>query len=371
MPTTDPECPRDAVRKIIHIDMDAFYASVEQRDRPELRGKPVIVGGDPDRRGVVAACSYEARRYGIHSAMAAVTARRRCPAAVFLRPRFEVYRRVSCQIREIFLRYTDLVEPLSLDEAFLDVARNKKRMASATLIARAIKAEIREETGLTASAGVSFNKFLAKIASDFNKPDGITVVTPEMAEDFIDRLPIGKFFGVGRATEARMHALGVRTGADLRRVEISELLRHFGKAGRFFYGIARGRDHRPVTPDRIRKSLGKETTLSEDIDDPDRMLVILEEIAHTIEDLVRTHEIRARTVALKVKYADFRTVTRSATLSAPAETADVIMTHIADLLSKTAAGRQKVRLLGITLSNFAEDADAPRCHRQLPLPLSI
>ncbi len=370
MPITDPDVSRNSVRKIIHVDMDAFYASVEQRDRPELRGKPVIVGGDPDRRGVVAACSYEARRYGIHSAMAAVTARRRCPDAVFLRPRFEVYRQVSGQIREIFLRYTDLVEPLSLDEAFLDVTRNKQEMASATRIARTIKEEIREETGLTASAGVSFNKFLAKIASDFNKPDGITVIPPEMAEDFIDRLPIGKFFGVGQSTEARMHALGVRTGADLRRLEISELLRHFGKAGRFFYAIARGRDDRPVMPDRIRKSLGKETTLAEDIDDPDRMLDILGEIARKLEDLVRSHEIQARTVVLKVKYADFRTITRSATFSAPVETAEAIMTHIADLLSKTAAGRKKVRLLGITLTNFAGEDAVPRCHRQLPLPFS-
>ncbi len=371
MPITAPDAAKSAIRKIIHIDMDAFYASVEQRDRPELRGKPVIVGGDPDRRGVVAACSYEARRYGIHSAMAAVTARRRCPGAIFLRPRFEVYRRVSCQIREIFLRYTDLVEPLSLDEAFLDVTRNKPQMGSATRIAQEIKTKIREETRLTASAGVSFNKFLAKVASDFDKPDGITVVTPEMAGDFIDRLPIGRFFGVGRSTEARMHALGIRTGADLRRAEISELLRHFGKAGRFFYAIARGRDNRPVTPERIRKSLGKETTLAEDIDDPAQMMAILQEIARKLEILIQTHEIQARTVVLKVKYADFQTVTRSATLSAPVETADVIMTHIADLLSKTAAGRLKVRLLGITLSNFAGDADAPRCHQQLPLPLFI
>jgi DNA polymerase-4 len=351
--------------------MDAFYASVEQRDRPELRGKPVIVGGDPDRRGVVAACSYEARRYGIHSAMAAVTARRRCPGAVFLRPRFDVYRQVSCQIREIFLRYTDLVEPLSLDEAFLDVTKNKKETPSATRLAESIRKEIREETDLTASAGVSFNKFLAKIASDFNKPDGIAVVTPEMAEDFIGRLPIGRFFGVGRSTEARMHALGIRTGADLRRAALSELLQHFGKSGRFFYAIARGKDDRPVTPERVRKSLGKETTLSEDIDDLDQMLAILYEIARKLERLVQTHEIQARTIALKVKYDDFRTVTRSATLPAPVETAAVMMRHVADLLPKTAAGRKKVRLLGITLSNFAGDAAVPCCFQQLPLPLSL
>jgi DNA polymerase-4 len=368
MPITDPDGPPCAVRKIIHIDMDAFYASVEQRDRPELRGKPVIVGGDPDRRGVVAACSYEARRYGIHSAMAAVTARRRCPRAVFLRPRFEVYKAVSRQIQEILFRFTDLVEPLSLDEAFLDVTRNKKEMASATRIAGEIKAAIRAETGLVASAGVSFNKFLAKIASDFQKPDGLTVVPPEAAVPFIDGLEIGRFYGVGRSTESRMHALGIRTGADLRRAELPVLLRHFGKAGRFFYAIARGRDDRPVTPERIRKSLGKETTLSEDIDDPDQMLDILRGIASRLEQLVRTHRIQARTVVLKVKYADFQIVTRSVTLDRPVETASVMMRHVSELLPRTAAGSRKVRLLGITLSNFIEDEAVTRCHRQLPLP---
>ena len=223
------------IRKIIHIDMDAFYASVEQRDNHALKGKPVIVGGDPQSRGVVAACSYEARRFGIHSAMACATAYKRCPHAVFIRPRFDVYKSVSHLIREIFLDYTDLVEPLSLDEAFLDVTKNKKGIASATQIAQQIRRQIFKNTeGLTASAGVSFNKFLAKVASDVNKPNGITVITPDQAPDFIDRLPIRKFFGVGRVTEERMLNLGIKTGADLKKLSYDDLVNYFGKAGRYY-----------------------------------------------------------------------------------------------------------------------------------------
>jgi DNA polymerase-4 len=229
------------VRKIIHIDMDAFYASIEQRDNPKLKHRPVIVGGSPDMRGVVAACSYEARKFGIHSAMASSRAYRLCPAAVFIRPRFDVYRRVSEQIREIFLEYTDLVEPLSLDEAYLDVTQNKKGMKSATFIARKIKRKIHAKTGLTASAGISFNKFLAKVASDLQKPDGLTVVRPEQADGFIDRLPIGKFFGIGKVTEKKMIALGIKTGADLKKVDRVKLTEHFGKVGVYYYDIAHGR----------------------------------------------------------------------------------------------------------------------------------
>lgn len=363
------------IRKIIHIDMDAFYASVEQRDRPELKGKPVIVGGDPQSRGVVAACSYEARKFGVHSAMAASTAYRLCPDAVFIRSRFDVYRAVSAQIREIFCEYTDLVEPLSLDEAFLDVTKNYKGMASATLIAREIKKKIYDRTGkLTASAGVSFNKFLAKVASDMNKPDGITVITPEMADEFIDKLPIRKFFGVGKVTEEKMLNLGIKTGADLKKYKKEELIRIFGKSGRYFYDIAHGLDERPVEPNRIRKSFGKETTFTEDIDDRDQMLEILDEIAVKLENSLMKRDAKGRTVTLKVKYFDFKSITRSVTIDEPADSAAVIMKYVRPLLSKTEAGEKKVRLLGISISNFddQESDTAKVCkHIQLPLPFKF
>ena len=359
------------IRKIIHIDMDAFYASVEQRDRPELKGKPVIVGGDPQSRGVVAACSYEARKFGVHSAMAASTAYRLCPDAVFIRSRFDVYRAVSAQIREIFCEYTDLVEPLSLDEAFLDVTNNYKGMASATLIAREIKKKIYDRTGsLTASAGVSFNKFLAKVASDMNKPDGITVITPDMADEFIDKLPIRKFFGVGRVTEEKMLNLGIKTGADLKKYKKEELIQIFGKSGRYFYDIAHGLDDRPVEPNRIRKSIGKETTFSEDIDDRDKMFEILDEIAVKLEDSLMKRDAKGRTVTLKVKYFDFKSVTRSVTIDEPADSAAVIMKYVRPLLAKTEAGERKVRLLGISISNFDDqEADYAKVCKQIQLPL--
>ncbi|GBC60279.1 DNA polymerase IV [Desulfonema ishimotonii] len=340
------------VRKIIHVDMDAFYASVEQRDRPGLRGKPVIVGGDPLHRGVVAACSYEARRFGIRSAMPGKTACRLCPQAVFLRPRFDVYRAVSAQIRGIFHQYTDRVEPLSLDEAFLDVTGNRPKIPWATRIAREIRQKILQQTGLTASAGVSFNKFLAKIASDVNKPDGLTVITPAMADAFIDGLPIGRFFGVGQATEQKMHRLGIRNGADLKRFGRADLVRFFGKAGHYFFDIAHGQDHRPVNPDRVRKSIGKETTLNEDIDDRPEMIRILERIALQLDPLIRQHRIRGTTLTLKVRYSDFQTVTRSLTLSEPVTGCGMMMGYVRDLLEKTEAGQKKVRLLGISISNL-------------------
>ncbi len=349
--------------------MDAFYASVEQRDRPELKGKPVIVGGEPQSRGVVAACSYEARKFGIHSAMASSTAHRLCPRAVFMRPRFDVYKSVSSQIREIFCEYTDLVEPLSLDEAFLDVTQNRKGMNSATLIAREIKRKIYERTGkLTASAGVSFNKFLAKVASDVNKPDGITVIPPEAADEFIEHLPIRKFFGVGRVTEEKMHGLGIKSGADLRKFDKTRLIQLFGKTGGYYYDIAHGLDDRPVDPDRIRKSIGKETTLPEDIDDIDQMVEILENLSFKVENSLIRSEARGRTITLKVKYFDFKSITRSITIEEPVESAATIMKYVNLLLSKTAAGEKKVRLLGITISNFDDqDACCDRCG-QLLLP---
>ncbi len=354
--------------KIIHIDMDAFYASVEQRDRPELRGKPVIVGGDPEHRGVVAACSYEARSFGIHSAMSAKTAHHRCPHAVFLRPRFDAYRAVSAQLHRIFLRYTDLVEPLSLDEAFLDVTENKVGNPSATRIAAQIRQQIHEETGLTGSAGVSFNKFLAKIASDENKPDGLTVIPPEKAAAFIAKLPVRKFFGVGPATEQRMHALGIYTGADLRAWSRAELLDCFGKAGAYYYGIARGHDPRPVTPHRIRKSLGKEITLQQDISDTEAMKAILHDLACQVESQLLRHGLRGATVTLKVKYFDFQTITRSRTGPSAVQTADRILEYARQLLCQTEAGEKKVRLLGITVSHF--EGMERKDNGQLPLPFS-
>jgi DNA polymerase-4 len=362
-------------RKIIHIDMDAFYASVEQRDRAELRGQPVIVGGDPKSRGVVAACSYEAREFGIHSAMASSTAYRLCPDAVFIRPRFDVYRAVSSEIRKIFCEYTDLVEPLSLDEAFLDVTENYVNMASATLIAREIKKKIFNRTGkLTASAGVSFNKFIAKVASDMNKPDGITVITPDMADEFIDELPIRKFFGVGKVTEEKMLNVGIKSGADLKRYKKEQLVQMFGKSGSYFYNIAHGMDDRPVEPNRIRKSIGKETTFIEDIDDTNQMVEILENIADRLENSLIKHEAKGRTITLKLKYFDFHSITRSVTIDGPADSAAVIMEYVRPLLSKTEAGKKKVRLLGISISNFddQETGCANVCkYRQLPLPFKF
>ena len=361
-----------ANRKIIHIDMDAFYASVEQRDNPALKGKPVIVGGDPQSRGVVAACSYEARKFGIHSAMPCATAYKRCPHAVFIRPRFDVYKSVSGLIREIFLDYTDLVEPLSLDEAFLDVTQNKKGIFSATRIAQQIRQRIFQKTdGLTASAGVSFNKFLAKVASDVNKPNGITVITPEQAPAFIDRLPIRKFFGVGKVTEERMLNLGIKTGADLKKFSHENLVACFGKAGSYYYHAACGREDRPVRPDRERKSYGKETTLKTDIDDTNEMVDILERLARRVLEGLRRAERQGLTLTLKVKYHDFRSVTRSVTFAEPIGDIEVVMDNTKKLLQNTQAGKKKVRLLGISVSNFMGDRKADGGWVQMPLPLGF
>jgi DNA polymerase-4 len=304
--------------------------------------------------------------------MASSTAYRLCPDAVFIRPRFDMYRAVSTQIREIFYEYTDLVEPLSLDEAFLDVTENYKGMPSATIIAKEIKRKICRRTGgLTASAGVSFNKFLAKVASDINKPDGITVITPEMATEFIVRLPIRKFFGVGKVTEEKMLNLGIKTGADLKRYRKEQLIQLFGKSGNYFYDIAHGLDDRPVQPNRIRKSMGKETTFSEDIDDTDKMLEILEDIAVRLENSLIKREAKGRTVTLKVKYFDFQSITRSIMIDEPADSAFVIMKHIKALLAKTQAGEKKVRLLGISVSNFDDQESGVKKHYQLPLPFKF
>jgi DNA polymerase-4 len=361
----------DKIRKIIHIDMDAFYASVEQRDRPELKGKPIVVGGDPNSRGVVAACSYEARKFGIHSAMASSRAYKLCPHTIFLRPRFDVYKSVSTDIRAIFHEYTDIIEPLSLDEAFLDVTENKIGMTSATLIAQEILKEIYKKTGrLTASAGVSFNKFLAKVASDFNKPNGITVVTPDDAADFIDKLPIRKFFGVGKVTEKKMHNLGIKTGDDLKKMEKEKLITIFGKAGHYFYDIAHGIDNRPVESGRIHKSIGKETTFREDIDDKEQMIEVLERLASKIENLLKRDGRKGMTVTLKVKYLDFKCVTKGITVRDSINDANVIMKYAKALLDNTEAGTKKVRLLGIYISNFEDESRKVRKHIQLSLPFN-
>jgi DNA polymerase IV len=302
----------DRQRKIIHIDMDAFFASVEQRDNPELRGKPVAVGGSRER-GVVAAASYEAREFGVRSAMPSVTAKRKCPNLIFVKPRFDVYKAVSLQIRAIFAEYTPIIEPLSLDEAYLDVTDNLKGIVSATQIAETIRAKIRTETGLTASAGVSYNKFLAKLASDHRKPDGLFVITPKMGPAFVEGLPVKKFHGVGPATTAKMNRLGIKTGFDLREQTLAFLQRHFGKPGPYYYWIARGVDKRPVRADRIRKSLGAENTFSADIFTFEAACEVLQPIIEKVWRICEGAEIRGRTVTLKVKYADFEQITRSRT----------------------------------------------------------
>ncbi len=357
------------LRKIIHVDMDAFFASVEQLDRPELRGLPVIVGGNPQSRGVVAACSYEARAFGVHSAMPCARAYQLCPRAVFIKPRMARYQEISRRIMDLFRGYTPLVEPLSVDEAFLDVTDNPMGEPSATRIAQAIRADIKANLGLTASAGVSYNKFLAKIASGHNKPDGLTVIPPDQAQAFIAALPIGKFYGVGRVTEQKMLAQGIRTGADLLRFSRPELLRLFGKTGLFFHDIAHGLDQRPVEPVRVRKSIGTETTLAEDILDSTQISTLLSQLVSRVAELLADKQTGGRTLSLKVRYSDFTTITRSCTTREGFFAAGDILTQLPRLLAATEVGRRKVRLLGITVANLCEEKEARRVRgRQLPLP---
>lgn len=348
--------------------MDAFFASVEQLDNPSLRGKPVIVGGKPESRGVVAACSYEARRFGVHSAMPCARAVKACPQAVFVSPRFARYKEISRQVMAIFHSYTDLVEPLSLDEAFLDVTANHVHEPSASRLAQRIRRQITAATGLTASAGVSCNKFLAKVASDMNKPDGITVILPSDVLSFLTTLPIGKFYGVGKATQRRMERLGVKTGGDLRRFTLEELSFHFGKSGEYFYNICRGNDPRPVTSSRVRKSIGSETTLAEDILDLKLIEDILKKLAATVAAGLERRDFAGYTLTLKVRYNDFLTVTRSATLNTPLFTALDIESYLPRLLEDTDAGWRKVRLLGITVSNLIPRSGIPY---QLRLPFKV
>jgi DNA polymerase IV len=367
----EPEWPdRDAragpvrQRKIIHIDMDAFFASVEQRDNPELRGKPVAVGGSRER-GVVAAASYEARAFGVRSAMPSVSAKRKCPDLIFVTPRFDVYRAVSLQIREIFAEHTPIIEPLSLDEAYLDVTENLKGIASATEIAADIKAKIRRETNLTASAGVSYNQFLAKLASDHRKPDGLFVITPKMGPAFVENLPVAKFHGVGPATTAKMNRLGIATGLDLRARTLPFLQQHFGKSGAYYYWISRGVDERPVHAGRVRKSIGAENTFSRDLHEFEPMREALEPIIAKIWRHCQATGVRGRTLTLKVKFADFQQITRSKSVDAIDSLADLERLSLG-LLVPLLPTRKGVRLLGISLSSLTP---AQATGRQLSLVL--
>ena len=356
-------------RKIIHVDMDAFFASVEQRDQSQYRGKPLIVGGKPHERGVVAACSYEARQFGIHSAMPCSTAYRLCPDAIFVPHRFDVYREVSEQIRAIFWRYAAEVEPLSLDEAYLDVTGSEYFNGSATYIAQAIKRDIVAETRLIASAGVSYNKFLAKIASDMDKPDGLYVIEPEQGPDFVASLAIGKFHGIGPATEAKMNSVGIETGGDLRQWSEDALVEQFGKSGHYFFHIARGIDQRPVQSSRQRKSIGKETTFQQDIRSIIELRGHLDQLTQQVWQNLQRLKFTARTLMLKVKYADFQQVTRSQTVEQGLDLS-MMTSLLPELLSKTEAGHLAVRLIGVTVSGFDKPEPEQAMSQQLDLGLN-
>ncbi len=345
------------LRKIIHIDMDAFYASVEQRDRPELRGRPVAVGGSRER-GVVAAASYEARQFGVHSAMPSVTAKRKCPELIFVSPRFDVYKTVSRQVREIFAEHTPLIEPLSLDEAYLDVTENRLGIPSATEIAELIRAKIRDETGLTASAGVSYNKFLAKMASGERKPDGLFVITPKMGAAYVENLPVGKFHGIGPVTSARMERLGIRKGGDLKAQSLAFLAQHFGKAGPYYFWLARGIDERPVCADRVRKSIGAENTFMTDLFTFDEARAAIEPIIQKVWRYCEGTTVRGRTVTLKAKYADFQQITRSRTGDTPIKTQTAVEEIVYALLEPLFPVRKGIRLLGVTLSSLGDESGA-------------
>ena len=359
--------PPPPQRKIIHVDMDAFYASVEQRDNPELRGRPVAVGGQV--RGVVAAASYEARRYGVRSAMPSVTAKRRCPDLVFVRPRFDAYRAVSLQIRAIFADYTALIEPLSLDEAYLDVTEDLKGIGIATLIAQEIRARIRAETGLTASAGVSYNKFIAKLASDQNKPDGLCVVPPAKGEAFVAALPVKRFHGIGPKTAERMAGLGIVTGADLRAQSLAFLTHDFGSAGEYYYNLARGVCHRQVKPNRPYKSIGAEDTFAEDLVDEDALVAELDKISHTVWRRISEKEISGRTVTLKVKFRDFQILTRARSLDRAVAGREEFLDIGCALLRSLMPLAKSIRLLGLTLSNLSESGEPDAEPLELELPL--
>ncbi len=342
------------LRKIIHVDMDAFFAAVEQRDHPELRGRPIAVGGG-EERGVVATASYEARRYGVRSAMSGVMARRLCPELIFVHGRMNVYKEVSAQVHEVFHRYTDIIEPISLDEAFLDVTVNKPGIELAVEIARRIKREIREETGLVASAGVSYNKFLAKIASDWRKPDGLCTIHPDRAADFVAELPIERFWGVGPVTAKKMHSLGIHTGADLRRMPLQLLELTFGKAGRIYYDFARGIDNRPVEPVRVRKSVGCEHTIDHDIFTDAEIEQHLTQSAAELAARIARKEFHGVTLTLKVKFYDFTLISRSITSAAPYTDEARILADARKLMAGVEYDVNPVRLVGLSVSNRLSD----------------
>jgi DNA polymerase-4 len=354
------------LRKIIHVDMDAFYASVEQRDDPALRGLPVAVGGKSGR-GVVAAASYEARTFGVRSAMPSVTALRRCPDLVFVKPRFDVYRAVSHQIRAIFADYTPLIEPLSLDEAYLDVTADIRALGSARAIAEEIRARIKAETGLTASAGVSYNKFIAKLASDQNKPDGLCVIPPARGAAFVASLPVRRFHGVGPVTAKKMEALGILTGADLRAQPLAFLDAHFGSFSAYLYGAARGEDHRPVRTDRPSKSIGAERTFFDDLTDRGALHAALDNVAEAAWERIERYAALGRTVTLKVRFADFRTITRARSSHIPIADRALFFVTGRDMLDALLPAPLGIRLLGLTLSNITGEQGRP--DPQPPLPL--
>lgn len=339
------------LRTIIHVDMDAFFASVEQRDHPELKGKPIAVGYDGPR-GVLATASYEARRYGVHSAMATTTAKRLCPELIIVEGNHHHYSEVSAQVHQIFRDYTDLIEPISIDEAFLDVTVNKKGITSGRDIASEIRRRIREELHLTASAGISYNKFLAKIASDYNKPDGMFEVSYDEAQDFIAKLPVEKFWGVGPKTKARMHKIGIYTGRDLRAVSKMHLLQIFGKAGEIYHDFARGMDERPVVPEWVRKSVGCEETMSEDITMGSQMIIELYHVVLELEQRLAKSSFKGKTLTLKIKYSDFKVVNRSITSSKVLATKADILPLAKSLVSKIDFSVSRpVRLVGLSVSN--------------------
>lgn len=345
-----------APRKIVHVDMDAFYASVEQRDDPSLKGRPLAVGY-PAARGVVAAASYEARTFGVRSAMPSTTAMRKCPELVFVPPRFEVYKAVSRQIHAIFADYTPLIEPLSLDEAYLDVTQNLRGLETASDTAKEIRARILAETGLTASAGISYNKFLAKLASDQRKPNGQYVVPPGRGEAYVETLKVSRFHGVGPVTAAKMERLGIFTGADLRRQSLGFLQQHFGKSGPWYYAIARGEDDRPVNPNRERKSSGSETTFDHDLTDPDEIEAGVLAMAQDVWTWCETTGARGRTVTVKIKWADFQQATRSRSVAGAVGSHELLRRLSLELVRSVYPPRAGIRLVGVTLSNFETAPD--------------
>ncbi len=358
-----------STRKIIHVDMDAFYASVEQLDNPNLRGKPIAVGGGGER-GVVAAASYEARRYGVRSAMSGVQARKLCPGLTFVKPRFPRYKEVSRKIRAIFFEYTDLVEPLSLDEAYLDVTSNKKNHPSATLIAREIRKRIYDELKLTASAGISNSKFVAKIASDINKPNGQKTIPPEEVLEFLEKLPVEKFFGIGKVTASKMYRLGIFTGLDLKGKSLEFLMEHFKSSGENYYRMVRGLHRSEVKPNRIQKSVAAEHTFTKNLTSEVFMMQKLESIAEELESRLKRSHVSGRTITLKIKYSDFTQQTRSRTLDDYIKDKDTLLKTVESLLYQEKI-RESVRLLGISVSNLDNDPDSEQKIMDIQLKLEF